>query len=172
MKHWLVLAALGVAALSGAQTTAIGEPTDIAFRVGGAYSFDSATRDATGSSLIGIGADYFIKESYFKNGESFLSFDWLGKSTSGSHGNMFPVMLNQRFYLKDTGEVGTGRTYYFVGLGVAFVDVFSSKVVPAIRGGIGKELGPHIFGEATIVLSDAADGARANTIGAYIGYRF
>jgi hypothetical protein len=172
MKHWLVLAALGVAALSGAQSTAIGEPTDLAFRVGGAYPFDSATRDETGSSLIGIGADYFIKESLFKNGESFLSFDWLGKSASGAHGNLFPVMLNQRFYMKDTGEVGSGRTYFFLGAGVAFVDVFTAKAVPAIRGGVGKEFGPHIFGEATVVLSDAANGARANTVGAYIGYRF
>ncbi|MES1228145.1 MAG: hypothetical protein ABUL72_05700, partial [Armatimonadota bacterium] len=96
--------------------------------------------------------------------------DWLGKSGSGSHGNVFPFMLNQRFYAKT--EPGQNRSYFFFGAGIALIDLTSSNAALAIRGGYGAELGENLYGEATFLYSDASAGAHATSVGFYIGYRF
>ncbi len=167
MKRLFVLAALGAAVIGGAQT--ITEPTDVSFRLGGAYVLDTNMRDQTGN-LMGVGIDYYLRSSFVPGGETYFSLDWLGKSASGCHGNAFPIMVNQRVYLTNDRE--WGRKYAFLGAGIVCMDVYTSKAVAGLRGGVGLEIGPHIFAEATATLSDVADTARCHTIGAYIGYRF
>lgn len=167
MRTLIALAALGAASFGMAQ---IQTPTNIAFRIGAAYPIDNTTRD-TVKNFIGAGVDYFFQNSLLQGGETYLSIDWLGKSGSGAHGNAFPIMLNQRWYNAGATE-DDRRSYFFLGAGVAIVDVTSTKTVLAGRAGYGAMFGEHVFGELSFVLSDDANGARATSIGAYLGYRF
>lgn len=169
MKRTLALAALGLAAMGSAQTT-FDEPTNVAFRLGFAYPIDDVTRDIV-RNFIGVGMDYFPNFSLLKTGETTFSFDWLGKSGSGAKGNIFPIMVNQRWYQGDT-KAGDRRSYFFLGAGIAVIDVVSTGTVLAARGGYGFELGEKIFGEATFIYSGEAGGARATSVGFYLGYRF
>jgi len=167
MKRTLVLATLGLAAISAAQS--YDQPTNVAFRLGFAYPIDATTRDQV-RNFIGVGIDYFPQLTLLRNAETSISFDWLGKSGSGAKGNIFPIMINQRFYQDpDSNE---RRSWFFFGAGVAIVDVVSTKTVLAARAGYGFMLGENIFGEIPLVYSDSAGGARATSVGFYLGYRF
>jgi hypothetical protein len=170
MKRLFVLAAFATSALASAQG-GFGTPVNLAFRLGFVYPLDEFTRDATGN-LIGVGADYFLDRSLLQGaGESTISFDWMGRGMNGAKGNMFPIMINQRWYRSGDYQ-SANRRYYFLGAGIAIIDVVNTNTVFAARAGVGMELGEHIFGEATFVWSDASAGARATSLGAYIGYRF
>ncbi|MBX3096159.1 MAG: outer membrane beta-barrel protein [Fimbriimonadaceae bacterium] len=172
MKRTLWMAALGLAAVApAAQTSSFGYPSNLSFRLGWVYPIDSVTRNNS-RSLIGVGVDYFLERSLLENGETVISFDWLGKSGSGAKGNIFPIMLNQRFYNNDGTNYGTERTYWFFGAGVSFIDVVNSDTVLTLGAGVGKEFGQNIFGEVRFLYSDSAGGARATSVGAYVGYRF
>jgi hypothetical protein len=166
-----LIAVAAAASLSVGALAQFDTPVNLAFRIGYAYPLDSKTRD-TVRNFIGVGADYFFGKSLIgQNGETTLSFDWLGKSGSGAKGNAFPIMLNQRWY--GPARPGTEqRTYAFLGLGVAIVDVVSTDTVLAARAGYGVELGPKIFAEGTFLFTDDASGARATSVGVYLGYRF
>ena len=169
MRTLMALAALSAASFASAQQ--IATPTNLALRLGAAYPIDNTTRDNI-RSFIGVGFDYFFQNSLLPGGETYVSGDWLGKTSSGDKGNIFPFMINQRWYNKGA-ELDYGRkSYFFLGAGIAVVDVTSTKTVLAGRAGYGMEFGEHIFGELTFVISDDAHGARANSIGGYIGYRF
>lgn len=168
MKRFgLVMVALAAVAAVKAQTDYT--PVNLSIRGGAAYIFDDVTRRLTGT-MFTAGIDYFIDTKWFKNSETSLSIDWYGKSGNGTKGNMFPVMLNQRFYQKGR-EVGH-RTYGFFGLGAVSVDITKAKTVLGARFGYGVELGPALFTEGVLLISDEANGARANNIAWYIGYRF
>lgn len=172
MKRTLWLAALGLAAVAPAvQQDTFGYPSNLSLRLGWVYPIDSVTRDNS-RSLIGVGAEYFLDRSLLEGGETTISFDWLGKSGSGAKGNLFPIMLNQRFYTSEGTGYGTERTYWYVGAGVTFIDVTNSDTVLTVGTGFGKELGQNIFGEVRFLYSDSGGGARATSVGAYIGYRF
>lgn len=169
MKKLIALAA--AATVSAPAMAQFDTPVNIALRIGYAYPLDSTTRDAV-RNFIGVGADYFFGKSLVgDNGETTLSFDWLGKSGSGAKGNAFPILLNQRFY--GPARPGTTqRTYTFFGAGVAIVDVTSTQTVWAARAGYGVELGEKIFAEGNFLITDSANGARATSLGLYVGYRF
>ncbi len=169
MKRLLVLAAIAASAFASAQG-GIGTPVNLSFRAGFVYSLDDFTRDIM-DNMIGVGAEYYLERSLFEGGETTLSFDWLGRSINGDKGNMFPIMLNQRFYIGGDYESGN-RRYWYVGAGVAVIDVVSTNTVAAARFGLGQEMGHHTFGELTLVYSDSSSGARATSVGAYLGYRF
>lgn len=170
MKRLCILAAgLGLATMAGAQPQDI-TPTNLGVRAGFAYPLDDATRDIT-KTLIGVGVDYYFPVRYIRDSDTFLSIDWLGKSGSGAKGNFFPIMLSQKWYSANQTYFGT-RSYGFVGLGIAVIDITSTKTTIGARFGFGLELGPNMFTEATFVFSDAANGAKANSVGAYFGYRF
>jgi hypothetical protein len=171
MKRLLVVAALAtVAAFASAQNSAIGSPVNLSFRAGIVFPLDDVTRDLF-DNMVGIGAEYYLDRSLLEGGETTFSFDWIGRGLNGDKGNIFPIMLNQRWYVAGDFE-SANRRYYYLGLGVAVIDVVHTNTVAAARVGIGQEFGPHVFGEATFVYSDSSSGARATSIGAYVGYRF
>ena len=171
MKRTLWLAALGLAAVAPAvQQDTFGYPSNLSLRLGWVYPIDSVTRDNS-RSLIGVGAEYFLDRSLLADGETTISFDWLGKSGSGAKGNIFPILVNQKWYNKNITYYGT-RSYVFVGAGIAVVDVNNTKTTIAGRIGFGVELGPRLFAEANLLVSDNAGGAKANSAGVYFGYKF
>jgi hypothetical protein len=169
MKNLTILAALGLAAVSSAQSNFLEEPTNIAFRLGYVYPIDSGMRDVA-SSYIGVGADFFTGIRLLKNAETTISIDWFGKSGSGAKGNAFPIMINQRIYNGDA-TVG-GRSYFFFGAGVVFADITNADTVLGARVGYGRELGENLFAEGIFTYSEAAKGSRVTSLGFYLGYRF
>lgn len=168
MKRMLVLFALATSAFAAAQE--IQTPVNLGLRVGFAYPLDKVTREVTGD-LIGFGGDYFLDRSLFTGGESVLSFDWLGRGLNGDKGNIFSLCFNQRWYTSGDYE-NSNRTYFSVGAGIATIDIVTSKSVAAAKIGMGMELGEHIYGETVMYYSDASGGARATSVGFYLGYRF
>lgn len=168
----LIIAGMAIAAIGAAQSTnPFRAPSNIAFRLGWVFPIDDVL-DARANNLIGVGADWFLERPLLPEGESSISFDILAKSSSGAKTNIFPILLNHRWYSGPENELGGGRSYWFAGAGIAIVDVISTDTVWAVRGGLGKEFGPNIFGEVTFLYTDDAKGARGTSIGAYIGYRF
>jgi len=168
MKQLTLLAAMGLAAIGSAQVNYLETPTNIAFRLGYVYPIDSAMRNIA-PSYIGVGVDFVTDIKLLEGAQTGLSFDWFGKSGSGAKGNAFPILLTQKWYVGDTVE---NRQYFFVGAGVAIVDLTSTKTVLAARAGVGKELGDALFGEVSFTYTDGANGARATALGFYVGYRF
>lgn len=168
MKQLTLLAAIGLGAISSAQVNFLEEPSNISFRLGYVYPIDNVMRNIA-PSYIGVGIDFPVDFRLTKDADTVLSLDWLGKSGSGAKGNAFPILLNQRFY---TGMDGEKRSYFQAGVGVAIVDLTSTKTVLAARVGYGMELGEKLFGEINFNYSDSANGARATALGFYIGYRF
>ena len=60
----------------------------------------------------------------------------------------------------------------FLGFGGAMIDIHSSNAALAARGGFGADLGDAIFFEVAGLLTDKVDGATADSVGFYLGYRF
>ena len=143
---------------------------NLSFRAGFVYSLDNFTRNITGN-LIGVGVEFYLDRSLMAGGETTISLDWMGKGMNGDQGNMFPIMINQRWYTGGDYE-SANRTYYYIGAGVAIIDIISTNTVPAARFGVGSEFGEHIFAEFTPVYRDSSSGARASSVGLYLGYRF
>ncbi len=168
MKRMFVFVALAVSAFASAQ--GISEPTNISFRFGFVYPIDIVTRGITGN-MIGFGADVFLERPLFAGGETTLSVDWMGRGLNGDKGNMFPITITHRWYTGGSYE-DANRSYYLMGVGIAIIDVTSTKTVAAARFGLGVEFSNHLFGEMSLFYSDAASGARATAVGTYLGYRF
>lgn len=173
MKRLLFAAAAAAIVTTG--LAQVGEtPTNIAFRIGGAYPLDSDVRDSV-KSFIGVGVDVFLSRPLLpgKNTESAVSIDWLGKSSAGTKGNVFPVLLTQRWYTGSNAAVEeANRSYYFGGIGFAVVDLNSTKTVVALKAGLGYELNRNIFAELSAIYAEPANKLRASNIGLHLGYRF
>lgn len=165
----IILAAIGLAAISAAQTTDL-TPVNMSFRFGGAYPLEDATRSVTGN-MFAFGLDFNSKFTLFKTSEAYFSVDYYGKSVAGRARSFLPVMFNQRFNL-DYNPERVQKTYYFLGIGAVNVDVTSSKWVAGARGGIGMEYGEHLFSELTLMVSSDANGAKATSAALFIGYKF
>lgn len=169
MKTLLVVGGLAAASLSFAQSSTFSAPTNMGVRLGYVLPIDTALKN-NAASYIGVGLDFPVQFKLLAEGESILSIDWIGKSGGGAKGNIFPFMLNQRFYAKT--NPGARRTYFFFGAGIALIDVGSSGTALAARTGYGSELGENLYGELSFLYSDAAGGARASSLGFHLGYRF
>ena len=179
-KAVILAAALACTALSsvanaqiyGENDTGEGTPYGLRARFGVVFPLDDALRNVSGTFL-GLGIDYTFEKSFIPGSQTFLSIDWLFKSSRADRGNLFPIMVNQRFYLGQDQEYGR-RSYAFLGLGAVIIDVRPSSTRFGVRGGFGVELSEVLFGEASILISDKArnGGPSATSIGAYIGYRF
>lgn len=169
MKKLLVVAAVAVASMAAAQDRPFAAPANMGVRLGYVLPIDSNLKDLA-PNFLGVGLDFPVQLRLLPEGETVFSVDWIGKSGSGAKGNIFPFMLNQRFYSKS--EAGALRNYGFVGGGVALVDVNSSNAVLAFRAGYGVELGANLYGEASFLYTDASAGVHGTSVGVFIGYRF
>lgn len=170
MKRLAALSVLTAIASAGMAQNADYTPVDLSVRLGIAYSTNDVTRSLA-KQFIGIGIDYEVNNLLFKTGGTYVSVDWLGKSGSGGKGNIFPILLNQRFSFAASSEERM-QPYGFIGLGIAIIDVTTSKTELAARAGFGVRLGEHMFTEIQYLVSGAADGAKADNIALYLGYRF
>lgn len=171
----LVVAAVSAAGIASAQDTKPTlEPvnaTGLTFRAGGFVPIDSNLRHVS-DTFVGVGLDYTFTHQFIANSDTYLSVDWFSKNFTGSKGNITPVCLNQRFY-KGKSRYGAGRAYYFLGVGITFIDVADAKSTLGFRGGIGAELGPNIVAEVAGYTSGKDDGGVAATgVGVYLGYQF
>jgi len=171
------VAALGIVGAASAQSSSTqidATPSNLTIRGGVVFPLDSELRKAS-DLFAGLGLDYEFPTQLIKGSTTFASVDWWLKASNGTNGNVFPLTVTQRFYSgKGNNYYKEGRSYFFVGGGIAIIDVehkSSSKF--CFRGGIGTELGPNIIAEASLTLSDRSKtDVRANAVGVYIGYRF
>lgn len=169
MKRILVLAGLLISSMGSAQD--LGVPTNTALRVGFGYAFDESTRDVTGN-LAAAGLDYFLDRPWMARGDTFLSFDWLGGSITGGRGNIYPIMVNQRFSSAATLYSDEKAPYFQLGVGIVIVDVSKSDMLLGFRGGLGTYLTENLFVEGNAVLTQSSQGNSGNLVGVYLGYRF
>lgn len=171
MKKLIALAAavVGMATLSAAQDNNL---NNISLRAGIAWP---ATADFSGT-FIGAGLDYDFGKSWFGgSGTTFFSFDWLSKSTQGTRGNLFPIMINQKFWLQAGDVENSGPPIYgFIGGGLAIIDVSPASTVLAGRLGLGAQFNPNFFAEADFVITGRTRNTNVtgNHIGLYVGYKF
>jgi hypothetical protein len=144
-------------------------PSNVQIRGGIYLPFDTTMRGIS-DNYAAIGVDILFPQDWIPQSKTYLSIDWLAKSLSGSHGNVFPVCINQKWYGKTYDNM---NTYIFVGAGATFFDIYASDVVFGARGGIGIDLGTNIFLEGTYYWSDASTGNVSNIGTAfYLGYRW
>jgi len=168
------LGLVGVACAQSSTTQIDATPSNLTLRGGLVLPLDSNLRENS-DFYGGLGLDYEFPNQLIRGSSTFASVDWYFKGSTGSNGNVFPLTLTQRFYSnKGNSYYKDGRSYFFVGGGIAIIDVAgksSSKY--CLRGGIGTELGPNIIAEASLTFSDKSKtDVRANAVGFYIGYRF
>ena len=171
------VAALGIVGVACAQSSSTqidATPSNLTLRGGIVLPLDNHLRDA--SDLFGgVGLDYEFPSQMIKGSTTYASVDWWFRASNGDNGNVFPLTITQHFY---TGHGNSyykdGRSYFFVGGGIAVIDVGGkSSAKFCLRGGLGTELGPNIIAEASLTLSDRSKtDVRANGVGVYIGYRF
>lgn len=146
-------------------------PVNLSLRVGVGLPLDKAFRDF-GNTPLALGLEYQFSRPLLASGETYIALDTIGSNLGKRKGTITPLTLNQRFYSKNTDSILGRRTYFFVGAGLAFIDLGTSEAALAARAGLGTELGTNIFFEAAGIVSDRKGGARANSIGFYLGYRF
>ncbi|RYG27195.1 hypothetical protein EON82_00320 [bacterium] len=168
----IAAAALGVATAS-AQTQDPDAliPVNVSVRLGVGLPIDNDLRDFS-NLFIGLGLEYKSSRSLLAGGETFFALD-VFKGDRSDSGYVIPLTINQRFF---TGNIGDGRrTYAFVGAGVGFLKGQNNwDTALAVRGGVGADLGPRIFAEGSLTLTDRANraGFNGNLISLQLGYRF
>ncbi|HWD41611.1 MAG TPA: hypothetical protein VG944_22400 [Fimbriimonas sp.] len=168
-KFWSLaatVAALGFVNVAHAQEDYT--PVNISVRAGVALPLDSSLSDF-GSPLLALGVEYQLPRPLLSQGDSYVSLDYMTANTLFSHG-VVPFCLNQRFYLSNA-KLGR-RTYAFLGVGGAVIDIDHSGVGLAARGGFGADLGDAIFFEVAGLITDKISGATADSVAFYLGYRF
>ncbi len=171
IKAAAAIAAIGACAVASAQGDRLDTtPSGISVRAGIAISMDSSLTNSLGSSLIGLGIEYRFSTNLIKSGETYLAIDYMTKNFGGARGSILPITVNQRWFSTKPGR--TLRTYGFLGLGVAIVDIIDSGTTLCFRGGFGMELGGSTFAEIALTVAEARNGIKPNTVGIYFGYRF
>ncbi len=151
-------------------------PSNIAARGGVVFPFDENTREAMADTPIGVGFEVFLDRPFFSDaGEASLTFDWFARGLNGDKGNITMLALNQRFYSTDPAVTPIGeRSYYFVGVGMAFINVLGDTTEESFAGriGAGKELGLHMYAEAAVTVTEDTSAGNGTSAGIYLGYRF
>ena len=162
MKRTALIATLAVAGAAQAQVPGqFAMPQGLRLRAGVALPVDEDLRQY-GRSFFGFGLDYELSDSFIPMSTSYLSADWMFNTSQGDKGNIFPIMLNQRFYAGPVANAVVGsRPYFFAGLGVVILDANGSSMLLGGRAGLGVEFGDRMFGEVSVVVS-----ARASNSGA------
>jgi len=174
----LATVALGMSAIASAQLGRANYPPQyFTLRAGFLVPIDSNLR-AVSNTFFGVGADYTFSNAYLSGGETFISLDWIGKTRGGGRFNVFPICINERYFLSGNGnrpqDVFNNRSYVFLGLGAFLFDMDPTTWRFGGRGGIGIELGHSLKAEATILLSAPTSGVaiHMNAVGIYLGYNF
>jgi hypothetical protein len=166
------IAAFGIAGGASAQTTISNNdliPTAVTLRAGVCLPLDQTLTDVA-NSLVDLGVEFIPSSSLIKGGETFYSLDYFSTGFHGSKGTVWTAAINQRWY--HGGPDVYRRSYLYLGIGAAVIDVNTSGTGFALRGGYGQELGEHIVAEIGGYISDRAGGARANAVTFSLGYRF
>lgn len=165
------IAGSGVAsAQSNTPTMSPVSASGVAIRGGFVVPLDDNLRDIS-KSFVGIGAEYTFTHQYLSNSETYISLDWITKNIN-SGDSFYPICVNQRFYTGNS-KYGSGRAYFFVGLGETLYNLGDTSKKICGRGGIGMELGPSVFFEGTAFFAGKDGlGNSGNAVGAYVGYRF
>jgi hypothetical protein len=144
-------------------------PYNIAVRLGVDLPFDTALSNF-GNPLYDVAIEYTAGASLLPGGDTYFSLDYFGKDFKFD-GGVFPICINQRFYVHNQNR--GRRVYAFVGVGAAVVEVGHSDTDIAARGGLGTDLGDNIFFEIAATISDKGEnGATADSVGFSVGYRF
>jgi hypothetical protein len=164
-----LLAAFGICGAAAAQSRPEElYPTGITLRGGVAIPIDKSLTNVA-SALGDIGVEYTLTRPLLSAGDTFLSFDYFWKAFGGNGGgSVSTLMLNQRVYTSEAEF----RSYYFFGVGAAFVNVGGNGTALAARLGVGQELGKAVIAEIGGYISDRTGGTRANAVTLSIGYRF
>jgi len=164
----LAAATVGLATFASAQSDSL---NNISLRGGIAWP----TTADLGGTFIGAGVDYDFGKSFFGGkGSTYLSFDWLAKSTRGTKGNLFPIFINQKFMLQNTEAEGSMPVYGFLGAGMCIIDADPAATVLAGRVGLGAMLNTNFFLESAFVFTGRTKGSQllGNHVGLYLGYKF
>lgn len=165
----LAIATVGMATMAAAQSDAMNNMT---VRAGIAFP---TTGDLNGGTFIGAGLDFDFGKSWFGgSGTTYFSIDWLSKSTSGTRGNLFPMHINQKFWLQQATEEGGMPFYGFIGVGATVIDFPPASTVLSGRFGIGTQVNEHFNVEGAIVFTGRTRSSNilGNHIGIYLGYKF
>ena len=146
-------------------------PTNLAFRLGAVVPIDYTFRKVQ-NQFIGVGVDWTLQEQLQPNMYTFFAFDWIGRSFAGAHGNVFPITINERFYLSSKRE----QAFYGVAGAGAFIEdvgTHATDTAFGLRGGIGYNFGPNIFGEVIgLIATPISGGLKVSGASFYLGYRF
>lgn len=166
MKKLLIITSLAISAVTFAQST-----DEIHTSIRGGFAFP-ATGDIRGT-LWGVGADFELNKSLLHNSTTYLSVDWVTRSTEFNRNHMFPILLNQKWTLSPMSTENPYNTYGFIGVGASILDFGQSATVLAARLGVGMDFTQQIFGEATYVVTTKGKGNNksGNYIGLYLGFR-
>ena len=163
-----IMATLGVCGVANAQTNTLDtSPNNITIRGGVALPADNSISSVS-NSFINVGVEYLFGNSLLKGSDTFLSVDAFFNTFNNVIA--WPVAINERFYLGSNPQ--GHRNYFFIGVGMTFVNVTVSGNGIGARGGLGTELGPNIIAELGGYVSDQIQGVRANAVTFDIGYRF
>lgn len=175
----LALSSAALATQYGSIQAPTPQPQYFTVRAGGVISLDSRLNNVS-NTYVGVGADYTFSRQWFKNGESFLSADWLTNTSHGhSRFNWFPFAINERFFLSGAKSVTTNvgnnaQSYVFVGLGATYFDNIQQWAFSG-RGGFGFQFAGNWVAEAVLNLSTQTrepNRLGGDAIGIYVGYKF
>jgi len=166
-----VTALLGLSAVANAQLTTNTDftPVNVSLKLGVALPLDN-TLSNFAPTLLAWGLEYQFDKPLIAGSDTYLDLEYMNKGFQFSHG-LIPLTLNERFYF-DNGRHRHQKTYAFVGLGAADVDLNTSGTVIAARAGLGADLGDAIFMEMSGLFTDKSNDATGNSVTFYVGYRF
>ena len=171
MKTTLIaLAALMISGAAFAQTSDLGM-NGISMRIGMVFPLDNKL-SSVNDNFTNLAIEFQRPTSLSGGTDTYFAIDYFSKNigTLGK-GSVFPVTYNMRVYQRN----GTTRqSYFYGGLGFAFVDLIgSSDTVVCARGGFGMNVSDHTFIEAGGTFTAPTNSSGSfNTLGIYVGYRF
>jgi hypothetical protein len=178
-NSFLAATALGATVLSASafgqvsHTPVDATPYNMSFKGTLYLPIDDALRDID-NWFIGGGLEYLFPTQIIRGSETFLELDAFLHTTSSSNLTIIPLTINQRFWGKPGSSLfgGTGRTFFYVGVGATWFDPFGQAKLTG-HFGIGSELGPRTYTEASLFVAESDNRGFRNTgLTFSIGYRF
>lgn len=144
-------------------------PYGYSFRIGVAFPQDNGLKQGD-DTFTALGVDFNFGSSVIRRGDSFLSVDMVAREFDGSGGTVWPIMFNNRFYIRGAEDQ---RTYFIGGIGLNVMDFDDTDYELGARFGMGLELSQQMFLQGTYTFGRKnSDGVRPDHFGVYLGYRF